>query len=673
MMDNDKLQNKNHDADPNENGAERAHFRRVARRPARNVKKTRPDAGSSPKAVDDQNNPNRSGLSGASNAQTRQIALQNGRPRIDGGTPPARPEGTKMAQNQTSDASRKTAHTLHVQNDTEVRRTPDTNRDAGPARRTARADDRVPVSNPRDQLRRMRVDAGGEPKGKTAAGGENLPSQRPGELLPARAVSAPLPREIEYSAPEINPDTLRRSASERQRGQSANAAVAAQKRTELAAVRYEAARTTVGTPHPSKPLPQKSSRSAQGTKHAYKRADDFLPEKPLHPDARRMIPESEKIGYIEGRDVLDGPGEADDSPPRSGALSSLLKAIVYIVFILTLSGFLSYFAISIGNDIFAFVKSSDEVTVTVPEYATIDNIAELLASKGLIKYPFIFKIYAMLRKDDGDFVAGDYAVSPSMSYDQLRYALKGTVKEREEISITIPEGYTVDEIIDLFVNTYGMGTREGFVNAIQNEDYDYWFLDDLDVKEGRKYRLEGYLYPDTYYFFTDWTEKNIITKLLNNFESKFDESYKARCEELGMTVDELITLASMVEMEGKFTDEYGAISAVFHNRLDNPSATNGKLESDATIQYILPERHEELTEDDLAINSPYNTYMYAGLPAGPISNPALDAIHSAMYPDDVDYYYFVAQPNGRNLFAQTYAEHLANKQEVAEEKAEANG
>jgi len=257
-----------------------------------------------------------------------------------------------------------------------------------------------------------------------------------------------------------------------------------------------------------------------------------------------------------------------------------------------------------------------------------------------------------------------------MNYDQLRATLKGPVKEREQILITIPEGYTVDQIIDLFVNKYHMGTREGFINAIENGNFDnYWFIAELEPKEGRKYRLEGYLYPDTYYFFTDWSEEQILRKLLNNFAAKFDIAYKERCKELGMTVDELITLASMIEAEGKFTYEFGAISAVFHNRLKNPSVTGGKLESDATIQYVLPERHEELTVDDLALDSPYNTYIYPGLPPGPITNPTLNAIHSAMYPDDVNYYYFVARPNGQNLFAVTYQEHLTNKQLVAQEKA----
>ncbi len=519
-----------------------------------------------------------------------------------------------------------------------------------------RADERLPVTgSPREQLRRLELDGARLPQADIAR-------RNTRKTDVARPVQAPLPREVQFEAPVIDPEILRRSASERQRQPDGRTVG----RSKIYAT-SDIAETKANVARPAKPLPQRAAGSASGGKIrvGYKRADEFLPEKLTVTGDKRVITESSDI---EDEEIdID---EADSEPARRGsALSSLLKAIVYIVFVLTVSAFLSFFIISIGNDIFAFVKPNIETTVTVPEFATIDNIADILSEKGVIKYPFIFKLYAVLRNDNGAFVEGEYVVTPSMSYDQLRAALKGPVQEREQISITIPEGYTVDQIIDLFVEQHGMGTREGFINAIENGKFDYWFLEDLQPKEGRKYRLEGYLYPDTYYFFTDWSEEQILRKFLNNFNSKFDRSYEERCKELGMTVDELITLASMIEAEGKFTYEFGAISAVFHNRLNNPSVTDGKLESDATIQYVLPERHEELTTDDLVLDSPYNTYRYPGLPPGPITNPTINAIHSAMYPDDVNYYYFVARPNGQNLFAVTYQEHLVNKRQAAEERA----
>ena len=366
-------------------------------------------------------------------------------------------------------------------------------------------------------------------------------------------------------------------------------------------------------------------------------------------------------GRRNGKNTYDDSYEDDNDKGSGGALSSVLKAVVYIVFVLVTSGFLSYFGITVCNDVFAFVKETNEVEILIPENATIDDVKTILAENDIIKYPSIFKLYATLRKDNGIYVAGTHVVNPSMNYDMILAAIKPEKPKAEEVRITIPEGYTTDEIIDLFVSR-GMGTREAFVDAIQNYDFDYWFIQDLEVKDGRKYRLDGYLYPDTYMFYTTSSPVTILSRLLDRFENIYDDEYKVRCEQLGYTVDEMITLASLIQMEAKYTAEYAAISSVFHNRLENPSyETQGYLGSDATILYALGERKKLLTADDLSIDSPYNTYNRKGLPVGPISNPSLYAIIYALYPSDSDYYYFVSQANGYNLFAKTAVEHAKNK------------
>ena len=223
---------------------------------------------------------------------------------------------------------------------------------------------------------------------------------------------------------------------------------------------------------------------------------------------------------------------------------------------------------------------------------------------------------------------------------------------------------TVDDIIDLFVNEKGIGTREGFIDAIQNGEYDYWFVNELtNTNPNRKYRLEGYLYPDTYYVYKESEETSIINKMLANFHSKFSIEYKQECEKSGMTVDEVINFASLIQMEAKYTTDYSMVSSVFHNRL-NSSYYDRKLESCATIQYILPERKERITNDDTLIDNPYNTYRYPGLPPGPISNPTLKAIRAALYPEQSNYYFFVNDIEGNLLFAKTFAEHNANKAKV---------
>ncbi len=356
-------------------------------------------------------------------------------------------------------------------------------------------------------------------------------------------------------------------------------------------------------------------------------------------------------------------------------LAVLSKALIYIAVVLLISGLASYFIIVVANDVFAFVKADAQIEVVIPEYATLDQIADELHEKQIIKYPKIFVLYTIIRdKDPGKYKAGVYTVSPSQNYDQLL----STFVERKtstmtEISVTIPEGYTIDDMIKLFVEEKGMGTREGFIDAIQNGVYDYWFIKELKViNPNRKYRLEGYLYPDTYYFYKEWPEEKIIDKMLANFYAKFDIKYKQECEKVGMSIDDVVNLASIIQMEAKHQKDYTIVSSVIHNRL-NSTYYMHRLDCDATIQYVLPERKEDLTHDDTLIDSPYNSYKNGGLPPGPISNPTLKAIRAALYPEQTQekYYFFVSDIDGYMLYAKNLPEHNANIAKVEKNAAAA--
>lgn len=347
-------------------------------------------------------------------------------------------------------------------------------------------------------------------------------------------------------------------------------------------------------------------------------------------------------------------------------LSNVMKAVIYIVAVVVISVFAAVYIIFIGNDIFAFLKSDVEMDITISEYDNTSDIAKKLEDYGVIKYPTIFRLYAKLRDYTDDYIGGTYTISPSMNYDQLFYELKGKNVTREQVSITIREGWTVDDIINLFVSK-GMGTRAGFVDVINNYDYDYWFIHELgNLSSERTYRLEGYLFPDTYYFYTDSSEVAIIDKLLDNFNRKFVDEYREFIAGTPYTVDEMIIMASIIQMEAKYATEYGKISSVIHNRLNNPSyeSIGRKLQCDATIQYVLSERTENLTSADLNLDNPYNTRLYAGLPPGAICNPSLNAIHFALEPDETNLYYFIADSTGTTQFSETYAEHIQKKAEI---------
>ncbi len=351
---------------------------------------------------------------------------------------------------------------------------------------------------------------------------------------------------------------------------------------------------------------------------------------------------------------------------KAGAdmMVSIVKAIAYMVIVLVVSVFISIFVIRVGNDVFAFVKSDEAIDITIPEEADVGDIAEILSDNGIISFPGVFKMYATIKHDKGPFVAGDYTVSPSMSYDDLRYAFKEQVVTGT-VWITIPEGYTTDEIIDLMVEN-GIGKREKYIDVINNYDFDYWFIDELEksqLKEGRVYRLEGYLFPDTYEFYKSSSEEMVIGRLLKRFDEVFVEDYRTKAYELGYTVDEILTIASLVEKEAGGMGDFMYVSSVFHNRLNNPTYYP-RLESDATTVYAIQlatgQRPEKVTPDDNKFEHPYNTYINSGLTPGPITNPSASAIRYALYPAKTGYYYFITDNAGKVYFASGITEHENN-------------
>ncbi len=369
----------------------------------------------------------------------------------------------------------------------------------------------------------------------------------------------------------------------------------------------------------------------------------------------------------------------------TSAIMSLVKAVVYIVVVIAVSVGISVFVINTANDVFKFVVDDKMVTVNIPEYASIDDVANALYDAGAIKHKWAFKLWSELKDSGAEFVEGTYDISTTLNYDYLRASFKRSTK-RVELRVTIPEGYTIDEMIDHLIDS-GIGNvgesekkrqimKDAFIDVINNYEFNYRFLENLTVTENRIYRLEGYLFPDTYNFYAEYgsaedsdevaarkTAVAVLMKMLDNFDSKFVDEYYARCIDLKMTVDQAITLASMVEKETRYADELGYVSSVFHNRLKY-SATFPYLNSDATIMYAIAHdtgsRLDSMSSQDTSYETPYNTYTHRGLPPGPIANPGLNAIKYALYPNDTNYFYFVSDSAGRTLFAATEPEHLAN-------------
>ncbi len=338
---------------------------------------------------------------------------------------------------------------------------------------------------------------------------------------------------------------------------------------------------------------------------------------------------------------------------------SFAQCILYIAFIVGISYFIATTLVKMANDVFAFKKDKDvSYTIVLGEYANVDQIAAELENNGIIEYAEVFKLYSKLRKDNGRYLTGSIELNSQMDYDTIRDKLKNKSVEVKEVRITIPEGFSCEQIIDLLVSK-GIGDKEEYKRVINTYDFEFDFLPAMEaMDDDRDYRLEGYLFPDTYDFTPFESEVEVINKFLRNFKAKFEDQYYLRANKLGMSVDDIIILASIIEKEAKIATDYELISSVFHNRLN--SSAFPKLESCATINYFLDEPTIDITQEMIDMQNPYNTYRYQGLPPGPICNPGYEAIAYAFYPEKTNYYYFVSSIDGTTYYASNYAQHLKN-------------
>jgi UPF0755 protein len=223
----------------------------------------------------------------------------------------------------------------------------------------------------------------------------------------------------------------------------------------------------------------------------------------------------------------------------------------------------------------------------------------------------------------------------------------------ETVRFTIPEGYDIKRTTEKLAGE-GLINADVFAKEIESGQFDYRFLTDAPVGPNR---LEGFLFPETYEIFANANEHDIIDKMLYQFDKVFTDEYYKRAEELGMSVREVITLASIIEREARVPEDRPIIASVFYNRMkiDMP------LQSCATVQYILGEQKAVLSIKDTKIESPYNTYLHTGLPPGPIASPGADSIKAALYPAETDYLYFLAKGDGSHAFSSTYDQFLKDK------------
>ena len=319
-------------------------------------------------------------------------------------------------------------------------------------------------------------------------------------------------------------------------------------------------------------------------------------------------------------------------------------------------------------------KDATPVRVEIPLGSSLSSIADTLYEKEIIRNTAVFKLYVDFNDMSSKMQAGTYDLNRTMTMDDVIAILGNGTSNISVTTFTVTEGMTINDMADMFVESGILDDKTEFMEICETGvgvDSLVFLETDTDVDETAQtvenqddeiqYLLEGYLFPDTYEIFINSAPETIINKMLNRFQDVFSSDYITRAEEIGMTIPEVMTLASIIEREGKPQD-FKKISAVFHNRLNK----DDKLQSCATLQYVIGIRKLQFSQSEINSDSPYNTYMYAGLPVGPISNPGKQAIEAALYPDEEyladGYYYFCSTDpeSGELAFAKTYAQHLEN-------------
>ena len=357
---------------------------------------------------------------------------------------------------------------------------------------------------------------------------------------------------------------------------------------------------------------------------------------------------------------------------------ALRRTVIVLIYLLVIT-LASYVLATLGwhwaNDLLALNKDEMTATVTLDEswftekestdsdgnpttvsQADMNEVAATLKDNGFIEYEWLFKLFAKVTHKDTRLEAGSYELSTTMDYSALLRNMGAKSSARATVTVRVVEGSTVKEIIQLLADQ-GVAKQADLEEAAANYDYQYDFLDSSTL--GQANRLEGFLFPDTYEFYADSDAATALGRMLSNFNNKLTDELRDQASARGYSVRELITVASIIEKETDGVDQTN-IASVIYNRLNNTSGgTNGYLQMDSTIQYVLDERKEKLTSEDLAIDSPYNTYLNKGLPAGPISCPGMDAIEAAVYPSDTNYYYFVLGDDGSTHFFADYGEFTA--------------
>ena len=367
----------------------------------------------------------------------------------------------------------------------------------------------------------------------------------------------------------------------------------------------------------------------------------------------------------------DGYDEYEEEEKEVPSWLRWLKRIVLGIVILTATMLMTFgFSLyrEFSND---KPREGKEVEVEIPKGCSTEKMAEILQDAGVIRYKTAFLAKLFFSDYRGKLRYGTFTINTGETLDETIEILGTGGALKEEVSFMVPEGYSVEMIAEKLQKD-GIMDSEEFLDAVTEAADDFVYKDQLPDKDRVFYQLQGYLFPDTYKIAENMTGKQLVDKMLDGFVRKFDEKRQKQAKKLGMSVEEVVIRASLVQKETYNPKDYAKIAGVIDNRLEKGM----KLQFDSTVVYAISNGLfgvEKVTYDDLERESPYNTYHVRGLPPGPICNPGLDAIDGVLNAEEHNYLFFRTDPNkddGSNIFTETYEEHSAAGEETEAVKEE---
>lgn len=349
--------------------------------------------------------------------------------------------------------------------------------------------------------------------------------------------------------------------------------------------------------------------------------------------------------------------------------------LFWFVAVLIIGSMFGMFAVTGINDMLAVNRTEDtKVKIEIPENPDLDVVTTVLVENNVIEEELFFKLFAIVTKSDDEFTQGTYEIATNKDYEAIINFLLSTSNRQDTVTVTIPEGLNVREIANTLKDNGAISDTDKFLELCNSDhfDEDYDFIKAIPNKEDRYYKLEGYLYPDTYLFYKNQDPEDVIYTFLNNFESRYEDKQEVKgydkrveidkmVEESEYSLDEIMIIASIIQAEAANKEDMYYISSIIHNRLEadvDMGVSNLGLDSTRFYPYRTKEDVPEDVRDTYV--SSYDTYDKAGLPTGEICNPGIYAILAALNPNDTDYYFFCHDSDGNAHYASDIYEHNLN-------------